>query len=231
MDARLDAIYRLIRPGRGVIDVGTDHAALPVRLALEGYPGWIFASDLREGPLAAAKRTAAQAGVSERIAFLQADGLALCEPSSVDTIVIAGMGGDTICGILDRAEWCMSPAYRLILQPMTKAEVLRYWLSNNGFAIEDEALAEDAGTVYQIIVAVFCGVNEMLSDAELFLGKDGLADPALYRRIVGEELGRIERRLEGLRAAKDGDPSLIRELERRRTELNALRREENDDCP
>lgn len=225
MDARLDAIYRLIRPGRGVIDVGTDHATLPVRLALEGYPGNILASDLREGPLAAAKRTAAQFGVSERIVFLLADGLDACDPSSVDTIVIAGMGGDTICGILDRAEWCMSPACRLLLQPMTKAEVLRYWLSNNGFAIENEVLAEDAGTVYQIIVALFCGENERLSDAELYLGKAGLSDPVLYRRIVGEEIGRIERRLEGLRAAKDGDLCLIRELERRRTELEELRSE------
>ena len=201
MDARLEAIRRMIRPGCGVIDVGTDHAYLPLSLARDGYPGALLASDLREGPLAAARRSAAQAGLSGRLCFLLADGLDACPPDAVDTIVIAGMGGDTICGILDRAEWCMNGAYRLILQPMTKPEVLRYWLTNNGFRIEEEALAEDAGTVYQILSAVFCGRNERLSDAELFVGKAGLSDPALYRRLIDMQICRAERSLAGLAAS------------------------------
>ncbi|MBR0353894.1 MAG: SAM-dependent methyltransferase [Oscillospiraceae bacterium] len=230
MDARLEAIYRLIPPGKGVIDVGTDHAYLPVRLALDGYAGRILASDLREGPLATARRTAAQAGVSAGIGFVLADGLAGCDPDAVDTIVIAGMGGDTICGILDRAEWCMSPAYRLILQPMTKAEVLRYWLSNNGFAIEDEVLEEDAGTIYQITAARYCGTNETLSDAELYLGKRGLADPVLYRRLVDDLIGKVSRRLDGLRGARSMEDRPIRDLERRLLELTEMRKEYDDDC-
>lgn len=61
----------------------------------------------------------------------------------MDTIVIAGMGGDMICRILDEAEWCMSGKYKLILQPMTKQDILRYWLVNNGFEICRELIAED----------------------------------------------------------------------------------------
>lgn len=214
MDRRLSSIARMIRPGRGLIDVGTDHGYLPVWLAQDGYPGRLFASDLREGPLAAAQRSAAQAGVSEQICFLLSDGLDACPPDAVDTIVIAGMGGDTICGILDRAEWCMDSAYRLILQPMTKAEVLRYWLCNNGFCIDEEQLVEDAGTIYQIIGAKFQDRNEALTDAELWLGKRGMADQMLYARLVDREILRIERRITGL---VSGD------AEKNRAEIAALR--------
>ena len=224
MDQRLSCIFGMIRPGIGVIDVGTDHGYLPERLALNGYPGHIFASDLREGPLAAAKRTAAQSGVSDLICFLLSDGLDACPPDAVDTIVVAGMGGDTICGILDRAEWCMDPAYRLILQPMTKAEVLRYWLCNNGFCIDDERLIEEGDTIYQILSAVFTGQNEALSDAELWLGKRGLADPQLYEKLILHEMRRIERRLSGIsNAASDAQRRQLAALQSRLLELHALR--------
>ena len=229
MEQRLSCIYALIRSGRGVIDVGTDHGYLPVRLACEGYPGRIYASDLREGPLAAARRSAEQSGVSDRIRFLLSDGLEGCPPGEVDTIVIAGMGGDTICGILDRAEWCMDPAYRLILQPMTKAEVLRYWLCNNGFTVEEERLVEEGDTIYQIICAVFSGHNETLSDAELWIGKRGLADPVVYQKAVDLEIRRIERRICGIRAgASDTGRRQLSALQERLRELKELRTEQHD---
>ena len=125
MNKRLEAIEALVRPGSGLIDVGTDHGYLPVSLALHGYPGLLIASDLREGPLNAARRSAAQVGLERRIDFRLANGLASCLPNEVDSVVIAGMGGDTVCGILDRADWILDQRYQLILQPMTRAEVLR----------------------------------------------------------------------------------------------------------
>ena len=202
MNQRLSCIFDLIRPGRGVIDVGTDHGYLPERLALERYPGNIFASDLRSGPLSAAMRTAERSGVSKKIRFLLCDGLEGVPPEDIDTIVVAGMGGDTICGILDRADWCLNGAYRLLLQPMTKAEILRYWLSCNGFAIEEERLVAEGSTIYQILSARFCGHNETLSDVELFLGKHGCgADENLYRTLLAQRIASLKRRITGLRHA------------------------------
>ena len=103
MNKRLEAIYALIGEGRGLVDVGTDHGYIPTALAQSGYAGNIIASDIKPGPLQAARRSAENAGVADKIDFLLCDGLDGCDPSAIDTIVIAGMGGDTICGILDRA--------------------------------------------------------------------------------------------------------------------------------
>ena len=187
----------MIPDGRGMIDVGTDHGYLPVWLAKRAYPGRLFASDINPAPLSAARRTAAEAAVEDRIEFLLCDGLELCPPDAVDTIVIAGMGGDQICGILDRAEWCLDAVYTLILQPMTKAEVLRFWLVNNGFCLTEEKLVRDGSFLYQIIEARF-SKNMPLRDAELYAGAFGniRRDPlcaewldSLIRRFEKEESG------------------------------------------
>ena len=50
MNKRLQCIEAMVFPGRGLIDVGTDHGYLPVSLARTGYPGALFASDIGEGP-------------------------------------------------------------------------------------------------------------------------------------------------------------------------------------
>ena len=214
MDSRLRIIEQKIPDGIGVIDVGTDHGTVPVWLVQRGYPGHIFASDINVGPLNAAKHTAAQAGVTDWIEFLLSDGLQLCPPEAVDTIVIAGMGGDLIVKILDEAEWCMHPRYRLILQPMTRAEVLRYWLAYNEFEILSESVAEEGNTLYQILTARFGG-HTALNDAELFCGKRSLAeDDRLWLRSLNGQTQRLEKALRGMEngAGDAARASLYREI-------------------
>lgn len=207
MNKRLEKIAALIEDGRGFIDVGTDHGYLPVELALREYKGKIFASDINSDPLSKARRNAAEAGLEERIEFILADGLDGCPAEDIDTIIIAGMGGDTICGILDRAEWCMDGRYKLLLQPMTKAEVLRYWLVNNGFEIKSEELVYENGTVYQIIETVFGG-ETLLNDAELFSGKKELCtDSVLFEKQRLLLIKRFRKAVSGLDGSSE--PELL----------------------
>lgn len=201
MNKRLELIASIMPHGRGFADVGTDHGYLPVYMAQHGYSGKIIASDINEGPLSTAVASARQAGVEDRICFRLCDGLDGCGSEELDTVVIAGMGGDTICGILDRADWVMSRDILLILQPMTKAEVLRYWLTNNDFAICGEWLIEENGEIYQILSACF-GARTPLSDAELFTGKYELAvGNALFPVQLAALIKRFERAAVGMSKA------------------------------
>ena len=104
MNKRLELIYSMISDGRGLIDVGTDHGYLPAALAVNGYSGRLFASDINAMPLEKARETARRCAMVDRITFLLSDGLDACPPEEIDTIVMAGMGGELICTILDRAE-------------------------------------------------------------------------------------------------------------------------------
>ena len=201
MNKRLELIASILPHGRGFADVGTDHGYLPVYMAQHGYSGKISASDINEGPRSTAVASARQAGVEDRICFRLCDGLDGCGSEELDTVVIAGMGGDTICGILDRADWVMSRDILLILQPMTKAEVLRYWLTNNDFAICGEWLIEENGEIYQILSARF-GARTPLSDAELFTGKYELAvGNALFPVQLAALIKRFERAAAGMSKA------------------------------
>ncbi len=212
----------ILRRGRGLIDVGTDHGIIPIQLAREGYPGNLFASDLREGPLGRARSTAQEAGVEEKIRFLLCDGLELCPPEAVDTVLIAGMGGDTICGILDRAEWIMNGEHRLILQPMTHPEVLRYWLLHNEFCIDREEIVPEDGHLYQCFSAVI-GTGRVLSDAEYLIGDLRLprAEGTLDR-LIREQRDRLNKKLGGFQTAgreQDPEACFYRQI---RDELTAL---------
>ncbi|MGI5977818.1 MAG: tRNA (adenine(22)-N(1))-methyltransferase [Candidatus Limivicinus sp.] len=203
MNKRLSCILSMIPEGKGVIDVGTDHAYLPTQLALDGYSGNIIASDINEKPLRKAVHTACEAGVENKITFLLCDGLEKCNPRLVDTIVIAGMGGDNICGILDRAEWCMHRFYRIILQPMTKPEILRFWLACNGFEFLEERLVQDSGEIYQIF-SVQYGNRISLSDAELYTGSYELASKSsLFEKQLEIYIGRFEKACSSMSESAD----------------------------
>ena len=179
MSNRLELIASFVKNGIGVADVGTDHGYIPVMLVKRGYKGNIIATDINEGPLNKAKQSLIEAGCEEAVELILCNGLDGCESEKIDTIIVAGMGGDTITGILDRAEWCAREDIKLILQPVTKPEILRYWLVNNDFRITNEAQAEENGTVYQIICAV-PGRDCRYKDSELFIGRYDLIKGSTY---------------------------------------------------
>lgn len=170
MSKRLDIIASLVSAGIGVVDVGTDHAYVPIELCKKGYKGFITATDINEGPLRKARLNLEKYGFKDRVKLVLCDGFAELAPDTADTVIIAGMGGDTAVGILDRAEWCMREGTKLILQPVTKPEILRYWLINNEFHIDNDILVKENGTLYQIITASF-SLPQKYCDAELFTGK------------------------------------------------------------
>lgn len=204
MSNRLELLASLVKDGVGVADVGTDHAYIPVMLAGRGYSGNIIATDINEGPLNKARRNLSDAGFEGRAELILCDGLDGCDPNKVDTIIAAGMGGDTLTGILDRAEWCIRSDMRLILQPATKAEILRYWLINNGFTVTDELLTEENGVLYQVICAE-PGDYIRYSDSELFIGKyEQIKDSPLFKKLIDAHIRRFRSAVDGLRRNKRG---------------------------
>ena len=139
LSSRLAAVAALVPSGARLADIGTDHACLPVSLLLEGRIDHAIAADVRKGPLDHARRTAEEYGVENQLDFRLCDGLAGIRADECDTITIAGMGGETIAGILSRAEWTRE-GKRLILQPQSTQEVLRDFLSRNGWKIFSESI-------------------------------------------------------------------------------------------
>jgi tRNA (adenine22-N1)-methyltransferase len=151
---RINSIIRFIPRGSSVVDVGTDHALLPVYLVREKIAYKVVAGDIKKGPLKAAQKTVSEAGLADFISLRLGNGLEIIEPGEVEVAVIAGMGGSTIKKILRDAENRTKSLKHLVLQPMSDSGILREWLSANGWKIIDEELLKEDSRLYEIIYAV-----------------------------------------------------------------------------
>jgi tRNA (adenine22-N1)-methyltransferase len=150
---RLSVIAGFIKKGASVIDVGTDHGYLPVYLAQNNLAKHIMASDISANSLKTARQTASKYGVSERIEFIEAPGLGGIYEEDVDTIVIAGLGGETIVSILSDAPWIKRCKTSLILQPQSKLEELCGFLRTSKYHLHDAEIVLDKGKHYTILLA------------------------------------------------------------------------------
>lgn len=200
LQPRLRAIADLVPDGARLVDVGTDHGFIPVDLLLAERICCAIASDIGAAPLDHARRTAEQYDVTEGIEFRLCDGLRDVSADEVDCIVIAGMGGDNIASILEAAPWTKEGKF-LLLQPMSKAEVLRRWLSENGYQTVAERLVADKGVIYPIL-SVRGGEMQSVDEAQFWGGFLLDGDP-LQERYLDERILRLRRAAAGLEKAKD----------------------------
>jgi tRNA (adenine22-N1)-methyltransferase len=197
---RLRSLADWVEPGAKLADIGTDHGYLPVWLLLNGRIRSAIASDLRRGPLARAKETAAEFGVSEKLSFRLCDGLSGISAGETDTIVIAGLGGEKIAALLAAAPWTADGGHTLLLQPMTRAETLRGYLAAHGYLIFEERLVYDRDKLYPVL-RVRAGKMD-LSAGQLYGGAALLRDP-LEDRYLMEEIIRFQAAVAGLNHSAD----------------------------
>ena len=211
---RLQAVAGLVPLGARLADVGTDHAYLPASLLQQGVIDTAVAADLRPGPLDRARATAERYGLTERISFRLCDGLSGILPEEADTVVIAGMGGETIAAILSAAPWVREEGKRLILQPMSAQEDLRAWLADNGYRIEREVLSREGETLY-VAMLVTAGEMGPMTPAQLWAGRQSQEQPDPLRGLWLDKLrGKTARAVEGLRrSSREGDRARLERLE------------------
>ena len=197
---RLRLLADWVPPGARLADVGTDHAYLPVWLRLHGRVVSAIACDLRKGPLDRARETGRTYGAGD-IDYRLGNGLEVVSPEEADAIVIAGMGGENIAAILAGAPWTAVGAHTLLLQPQSRAEALRAFLADNGYAILREALVEDRGTIYPVMEA---GGGEMsLTLGQLYGGAALVHDPLGDRYII-EKIIRLQAAVAGINRSGGG---------------------------
>ena len=216
LSPRLRLLAGWVRPGARIADVGTDHAYLPAWLVCNGRVASAIASDLREGPLERARETGRVYG-AEEVDFRLCNGLSGIRPEEADTIISAGMGGENIAAILAGASWTADGAHTLLLQPQTKAEDLRLFLSEHGYQITREALVWDRGILYPCMEAA--AGQETLSLGQLYGGAKLLHDPLGEQYIIAKII-RFQSAVAGLHRA--GGPENQEKADALREILTAL---------
>ncbi|MCI9338817.1 MAG: SAM-dependent methyltransferase [Lachnospiraceae bacterium] len=148
LSGRLQMLADMVMPGNRLVDVGCDHGFLSIYLVRAGICPGAIAMDVREGPLAGAKRHVEAQGLGDYISLRLSDGLSAYGAGEADTLVCAGMGGRLMERILRQG---MEKAYglrELILQPQSEIPQLRAFLRREGFLVTREEAVLEEGKYY-----------------------------------------------------------------------------------
>ena len=208
---RLLACCNFVRPGDRVADIGCDHGYLGIYLLKQGIASSMIEADINEGPLQSALHNAHKYGVADKMTFYLSDGVRNI-PRDFDSLVCAGMGGDTMVHILSLAPWLKDGRYRLILQCQSKTPMLRQYLSLEGWEIQEEAVLRDGKFLYTVIVAVYNPEAPRLTAGQCYFS------PALLKNPSDALQEYYDRITDGLRLAvtHQGDEekaAVLKELE------------------
>lgn len=133
-----------------LIDIGTDHGYIPIYAVKNNLCNRAIASDVNKGPVEKARLNASLEGVSSQVQVRLGGGLETVKKGEVESVIIAGMGGNLIINILEKDKEKL-PLYKfMILQPAQNPEVLREYLYTNGYDIISEDLCQDEGIFYEL---------------------------------------------------------------------------------
>ena len=172
---RLETVASFVPQGAVLLDVGSDHAYLPIELVEKGHIERAIAGEVVEGPYQSAIKNVKEHDLVEKIQVRLANGLSAFEESDqVSVITIAGMGGRLIASILEEGLDKLANVERLILQPNNREDDLRLWLQDHDFQIVAECILEEAGKFYEILVVEAGQMKLSASDVRFgpFLSKE-----------------------------------------------------------
>lgn len=170
LNNRLSLCAKMVRKGARIADIGTDHAYLPVWLVRAGFVSFALACDIKAEPLMQGEITIKKYHAEDMVETRLCDGLRSVKPEEVDDIIIAGMGGETIVHILSEAPWLKDKSKKLILQPMSKHELVIEYLYKNGFELTEHRCTTCDGKIYTAFSASYTGNEQTPDEVFTYIG-------------------------------------------------------------
>lgn len=160
---RIETIASLVDNDALVVDIGTDHAYLPIYLYENDITKNIVASDISSNALLFAKNNLEKHNLSSKIKLVVSDGFKNLD-ECFDIAIISGVGTETIKKILDNE---VLPN-KLILSSHKNVSDLREYMFKIGYKIEKEIIVYENNIYYNIIKYVKGKDN--LSKYDLLVG-------------------------------------------------------------
>lgn len=171
---------------------------MPIYLIKNGIAIHAIAADINELPLKNAYENINKYGVSKDVEIRLSNGLSNILNSEVDTIIIAGMGGELITQIIDDSKFCKDKNKTFILQPMTRSVYLREYLLKHGFNIQEEIAVTSGKHVYTVIKTIYSGLNTLEDDIYKYIGAldiDNLDIPTVL--YIEKQIRNLTNKLKG----------------------------------
>lgn len=166
LSKRLSKVLEYIDKNDLVADIGADHGYLSLEMLNIGVK-FVQIVENKIEPLKRAKLTLKN---HENVKYSLSDGISDLD-ELINTVTICGMGGLNIVEILSNNLSTAQKLNKIILQANSKVYELREFLNNQGFVIIDEAIIEEKGCFYEIIVTKYdITSKEILSYQQKYFG-------------------------------------------------------------
>lgn len=189
--------------GKKIADIGTDHAYIPIYLIENNLAEYVIASDIKKGPIDIAKYNIEKHNLSDKIKTRLGEGLLILEKDEVDTVIIAGMGGQLISEIIDNSEETAREC-SLVLQPMNAQYELRKYLIENNFKITDEDIITEGFKVYNVMNVQSGKQKKFSNDIEYHIPKH-LIGHKYFKNLYDKKHREFLKVIKGLENSKDVD--------------------------
>ncbi|MBQ3021159.1 MAG: SAM-dependent methyltransferase [Bacilli bacterium] len=185
---RLKSLTKYVDKNDVAIDVGCDHAMLDVYLVKNNIIDKIIVSDISNSALEQGIENIKKYNLVGKVIPRVGNGLEVLNDSdNVNTVIISGMGSNTILEILNNKY--IYNINKLIIQSNKDYYLLRKNVNKMGYNIKHEEVISDNDKIY--INIVFTRGIKKYNEDELKYGTKNMINKELYYNCLIEEKERI----------------------------------------
>jgi len=194
---RLLSLCGMVNRGSYIADVGSDHCALPIYLFERGLIRGAMAIENKKKPFERMKK-AIEATPFPIIASLS-DGLKELN-KEVDTVILAGMGGNLIIDILEKGRNKLDNVETIVVDAHSDRPKVIAFLAKEGYHLAQNEFLYDAGVYYDIMKWEKGAPSALYGELELKYGplnvltkpkewQNWLRHKIIEKRAIIEEIG------------------------------------------
>lgn len=185
---RLKSLAKYVNEEDKVIDIGCDHALLDIYLVKNNIVNNVLISDISKNALEQGIDNIKKYNLESNIESRCGNGLeVLNEKDNIDTVIISGMGTNTILDILNNKY--LENINKLIIQSNKDYDLLRSEVIKLGFKILEEEVIVDNDKLY--INIVFIRGNKEYTTLELKYGTSTMINKEVYYKYLINKLDKI----------------------------------------
>ena len=185
---RLKSLTKYINKTDKVIDIGCDHALLDIYLVKNNIVDNIIVSDVSSNALKQGINNINKYNLNDKIDARCGNGLEVLNDSDiVNTVIISGMGSNTILKILSNKY--IKNINKLVIQSNKDYELLRRNIVSLGFIIDKEEVVVDNGKLY--INIIFIKGNKEYSDTIYKYGLSSMVNKEIYYNYLIDKYNKI----------------------------------------
>lgn len=154
LSLRLQCIANKILENDTIVDIGTDHAYIPIFLCKNAILKKAIATDISKGSLDKAKTNVLNHALCDKIETRLSNGLdKITLSDNINTVIIAGMGGKLAIDILEKNRELTSSLDKIVIQPQKDIPEVRKYIHSINFFIESDEILIDEKKYYNVMVA------------------------------------------------------------------------------